>query len=123
MHLYLATAEAMYTVLGTRLETIQSRDGWCERGRRSCWLPGAAALWSAQFELSRSLVCGHSCNEHVSSIFHNLTISTAAAAVEHIIQKDTMWKMRLLVFSLAAMPLKKTPQMRIFSKTSVLVSK
>lgn len=32
MHLHLATAEAMYPVLGTRLETIQSRDAWQECG-------------------------------------------------------------------------------------------
>lgn len=35
MQLYLATAEAMHTVLGTRLETIQSSDVWCECERKS----------------------------------------------------------------------------------------
>lgn len=114
MHLNLTTAEALYTVLGTRLETIQSSDAWCECGRKSCWLPGAAALWSAQFKLSQSLVCGYSYCEHVSGIFHNLTTSTAAAAVENIIQKDNTWKMHLLVFSLAAMSLKKDPSNEVF---------
>lgn len=111
----LATAEVRYTILGTGLETMQSSDAWCECGRRTCWLSAAAALRSVQFKLSQSPVCGHSYCQHVSSIFHNLIISTAAAVVENI-QKDNMWKMHLLVFSLVAMPLKKTHQMRFFSK-------
>lgn len=110
----LATAEVRYTTVGTGLETMQSSDVWCECGR-TCWLSAAAALGSVQFKLSQSPDCGHSYCEHVSSIFHNLIISTAAAAVANI-QKDNMWKMHLLVFSLVPMPLKKTHQMRVFSK-------
>lgn len=108
MHLYLATAEVMYTALGSRLETIQSSDAWWECGE------GAVGFleqlpWGVP-SLSFHKVCSVDTHcEPVSSIFHNLTISTAAAAVENTIQKDNMWKMCLLLFSLVAMPLKKDP--------------
>lgn len=125
MHLVSSHYRSNVHCTGNQAGNSLSTDAWCECGRKSCWLYREVGLRSAWFKLSLCLVCGHSYCEHISNILHNLITSTAAAAVENIIQEDSMLENAPfdIFFSSYAIEKKKTTQMRFHSKTSTLVFK
>jgi len=90
MHLYISHHRSDEHCSGNQAVNSLSTEAGCECGRKSCWLYREVGLWSTQVKLSLCLVCGHSYCKHVSNIFHNVIISTTAAAVENIIQEDSM---------------------------------